>query len=168
MPSTYYNDRQKNVIFPSSQDLKRWEGLARKARMKFNRWVFSMVELQITMENQDLEEINTQKISLQSENLKLRRDKERIEAMAEDLKTENFKLRNKLFAMEQPVGIGEFDKDLLNLLRQKRTWSNRALLEELGVDSANIEAIQILTKQLQTLQDLQLVKESAQGWRWIG
>ena len=88
--------------------------------------------------------------------------------MAEDLKTENFKLRNKLFAMEKPEGIGQFDKELLDLLRQKRTWPNRALLDELGVDSSNIEAIQIITRQLQTLQDLSLVKESAQGWRWIG
>ena len=168
MPSTYYADRQKNVIFPSSQDLKRWEDLARKARMKFNRWVFSMVELQLARETEDLEEIHIQKRSLQAENLKLRREKERIEAKAEDLKTENFKLRNKLFAMEKPEGIGQFDKELLDLLRQKRTWPNRALLDELGVDSSNIEAIQIITRQLQTLQDLSLVKESAQGWRWIG
>jgi hypothetical protein len=168
MPSAAYSNRQKSLIFPSSQELERWEALAKKARMKFNRWVFSMVELQLIVESQDLEEICTQKTSLQSENLKLKRDKERIEARLEDLETEVFKLRNKLFAMEKPEGIGEFDKELLDLLRQGLTWSNKTLLDALDVDSSNVEAIQILTRQLQTLQDLKLVKESANGWRWIG
>jgi hypothetical protein len=40
-------------------------------------------------------------------------------------------------------------------------------LKELGVDPGETEAVKLVNNQLESLQRFGLVKETAQGWRWI-
>jgi len=156
------------MYFPSQKDRERWRKLATKSKMPFHRWIYEMVETRLAEESEPAQEISSQRASLQDENRHLRKDLQKSEARLSDLETEIFKIRHQLFMMKTPKGKGKFDAMLLAALRSGGTWQGRVLLEELGVDSNDIDAIEIVTSQLQYLQDLGLVKESAQGWKWIG
>lgn len=167
MPRPAAKDRQFMMYFPSQADRERWRKLAKKAKMSFTDWIYSMVEARLVEESEDALAAADQKISLQAENRQLRRELQNSEARISDLETEIFKLRNQLFSSPMPTKLGDIDKKLMAALRSGGTWANREILQELGVDANDIEAIEIVTKQLQSLQDLKLVKESARGWRWI-
>lgn len=167
MPRSEYTDRQLNLIFASNADRERWRAVAERAQMPLTKWILATVETCLAGESEDAEEVATQRTSLQAENRKLRRDLEKSDARLKDLETELFKVRNQLFSIEQVKGHGSFDEKLLAVLRSGGNWSNRNLLAELGVESNDAEAIEIVTRQLQVLQDLGVVKESARGWKWV-
>jgi hypothetical protein len=78
--------------------------------------------------------------------------------------TEWFKLRTQV--LQQEAGRIELDSKLLEVLNDGCVWSNRDLLEALDVDSRDVEAISAMTKLLQRLQDVGLVKEGKRGWKW--
>lgn len=168
MPRPDANDRQFMMYFPSQVDRERWRKIAKKAKMSFTDWIYSMVEARLVEESEDAQAATDQKISLQAEARQLRRELQKSEARISDLETEVFKLRNQLFASPMPTKLGDIDAKLMAALRSGGTWANREILQELGVDANDIEAIEIVTKQLQILQDHGLVRESARGWKWIG
>jgi len=165
MPRQDAKSRQFMMYFPSEADRERWRKTAKKAKMPFTAWIYSMVEARLA---EDDEAGKDRAVFSYAENRKLHRELEKSEARISELETEVFKLRNQLFAAPQPTGLGQIDEKLLNVLRSGGTWSNREILAEMGVEPHDIEAIEIITRQLQVLQDLRLVKESARGWRWIG
>lgn len=166
MPRADAKDRQFMMYFPSNADRERWRKIAKKSKMPLTAWIYAMVEAR--MAEEAATEEAAQKASLQSENRRLRHELQKAEAMISDQQTEIFKLRNQLFALPHYPTAGEFDAALIDLLRSGGTWPNRDILQELGVEPNDADAIDILTHQLRMLQDLRLVKESPRGWRWIG
>ncbi|MCX8207519.1 MAG: hypothetical protein N3G75_06770 [Methanothrix sp.] len=157
--------RQFILYFPSSRDRERWRRLARKARMPLSRWIYHTVEEHLAEDTRE----RTQKSDLFAENRRLQRELEKSNARIRELETEVFKLRNRVFVTpDGPRGIGSFDPALLDLLRSGETWTSRALLDALGVDQSDADAIEIVTRQLYLLLDLGLVQETSRGWRRIG
>lgn len=157
--------RQFILYFPTSRDRERWRRLARKARMPLSRWIYETVEEHLAEDDIDR---TAQKSNLLVENRKLQRELEKSDARIKELETEIFKLKNQYFSqLGRPV-VGSFDPSLLDLLRSGETWSSRALLDALGVDQSDVDAIEIITNQLYLLLDLGLVKETTRGWRWVG
>jgi small-conductance mechanosensitive channel len=163
MPRPDAKDRQFMMYFPSTADRERWRKNATKSKMPLTGWIYSMVEAKLTEESE--ESRTAQAVSTLAENRHLRRELQKSEARINDLETELFKLKDQRFAADQ--GRASIDESLVAVLRKGGTWSNTEILGELGVDPHDIEAISLLTRQLQLLQDVKLVKESAWGWRWI-
>lgn len=158
--------RQFILYFPTSRDRERWRRLARKARMPLSRWIYEIVEEHLAEGN---DEGAAQKSDLFVENRRLQRELEKSNARIKELETEIFKLKNQYFSQRSGSrGIGSFDPALLDLLKSGETWSSRALLDALGVDRSDVDAIEIVTNQLYTLLDLGLVQETTRGWRWVG
>lgn len=157
-------DRQYMIYFPSRKDKERWRRLAREAKMPLSRWIYWMVEARIDEVSDGASSPDLVKI--QSENRRLRRELEKSESRIRELETELFKYRNQYFATTR--GIGEFDPRLLEALRSGGTWGNREILDELGINPSDADAIQIVSKQLELLHDLGLVKNTNMGWRWVG
>lgn len=158
--------RQFIIYFPTSRDRERWRRLARKARLPLSRWIYEIVEEHLA---EGSDEGAAQKSDLFVENRRLQRELEKSNARIKELETELFKLRNLYFSQpDGPRGVGSFDPALLDLLRSGETWSSRALLEALGIDQSDVDAIEIVTNQLYLLLDLGLIKETTRGWRWTG
>jgi len=160
--------RQFMMYFPSEADRERWRKIAKKTNMSLTSWIYNMVEVQLTEDSEEARADADRVISSHAENRQLRRELQKSDARIADLETEVFKLRNQLFAQPNPTGLGHIDEKLLAVLRSGGTWPNQEILQELGVDAQDIGAIEIVTRQLQILQDLKLVKDSTRGWRWIG
>jgi hypothetical protein len=74
-------------------------------------------------------------------------------------RSESFKLR------ARPSLEGE-KLNVAPILRQGGHWSQRQLMEALQIDPVDIEALQIVRRQLEVLQDAGFVEETGSGWRW--
>jgi hypothetical protein len=168
MPDEKYKGRRTEVYFPSQKFLEKWKGQSKSAKMTLSSWIFQTVETSLDTSTTSIQEITRAKSSLQDENRQLRRDLENTMKLMEVYKTEVFTLRNEVFLKTDLNGRGKFDDRLLRTLRSGGVWRARDILRELDVDAKDIDAIQIVTKQLQTLQDIGIVQESAVGWKWVG
>ena len=166
MPHKDYTDRQLSLIFPSHADRERWRDIAIAQKMTLTKWIYEMVEGRLAEESEPAQEIASQRTSLKAENRKLKRDLEKEDARLRELETEIFKLQHA--NLLNNIGLRDYSIKVIEVLRSGGLWPNRELLVELGVNPDDAYAIQIVTNQLQALQDFGLVKESARGWRWIG
>jgi len=167
MPDPKYKDRRTEVYFPSEKFLEKWKGLSDAADMTLSSWIFETVERTLDDTAQPPEEMAQEKTTLQEENRRLRKDNENLSKLMEAYKTEAFTLRNEFFLQKDPRGRTKFDDNLIRTLQSGGVWKAQTLLKELDVDAKDVDTIQIVTKQLQILQDIGAVKESATGWKWI-
>lgn len=168
MPIKKYNNRRWEIYFPSEKFLEKWKERARAAKMPLSKWIFETVESRLAEDVIDAGEIAKDQESLRDQIRALRKELESSRAELERQKTEMFKLKHESLLQPVPNGFIQLSERLVDALKGGGTWSSRELLKELEVSSNDIEAIQITTRQLQTLQDFGLVREAAKGWRWIG
>ncbi len=135
--------------------------------MPLSSWIFATVEATLDGALETSEDIAGQKMSLQEENRRLRRDVEKGEAKLRELETQVFKLQHASF-LNDTESQKVYSEKLIKFLRSGGTWSGHELLAELDINCDDAVAIQIITNQLQSLQDFGLVSENARGWKWIG
>jgi len=98
---------------------------------------------------------------LRSENRLLRR-------LVENLDKELKRYRAKPFLDEPYVGVRQFDRDLIELLRDGDTLSDEKILSSLNIDPADTDLVKAVSKQLETLEAYGLVEFTSKGWRWKG
>lgn len=168
MPKPEYNSRQMNLMLPSFEERERWKALSKKARMSFSEWICCIVEKHLLDELEGPREPNLvrDQATLKDEIRKLHKELSEEKLKSERLETENFKLRHETFL--RPInGPAQLPDRLVETLRSEGTWSNQALMQELGVTADDIKALNILVGQLHLLQDFGLVRESVKGWTWI-
>jgi hypothetical protein len=164
MPPKGY--RCKTVYLESDAQLRRWEEAAFASQMNFNRWIRAIVEDYLSRsEDEDHDRGDEIIRSKQDETIRLRKELDRLRLELQSKETELFRLKAKPLA--QDVGYMELDGRLLEILQDRCSWSNKDLLEALGVDSRDVDAISAIASLLHKLQDLGLVKEGPRGWRWI-
>jgi len=168
MPDKKYNGRRAEIYFPAKSFLEKWEAKADAASMTLSSWIFATVEQTLDDSAPPLDDVVQERTNLQEENRKLRKENENLSKLMEAYKTEAFTMRNEIFLQKDLAGSGEFDSQLVRVIRSGGVWRAPALLKELDIDAKDVDAIQIVTKQLQTLQDIGVVKESATGWKWVG
>lgn len=102
---------------------------------------------------------------LQEENRKLREDLRLRSLALEKAETDLFRLRGAEWAEER--GRKHLNEDLTDLLKTGSTWTASQILESLGVSPRDIDAMKIISKQLQILQAAGVITETARGWRWM-
>ncbi len=56
---------------------------------------------------------------------------------------------------------------MVSMLQEGKTLSSYKILQELGVDLNDSDAVRLISNQLEELRRFGLVKETAAGWRWI-
>ena len=88
--------------------------------------------------------------------------------LLEKLDADVYKARYASFhEVEMAEGTRRYDQELINILKRGKALEGYAILKELGVDPGETEAVKLVNNQLESLQRFGLVKETAQGWRWI-
>jgi hypothetical protein len=167
MPPKRYQGRYTEVYFPSQEFLEKWKAQAKASLMPLSSWVFATVEAVLDGAVDPLQEIANQEVSLKEENRRLRRELEKGEAKLRELETQVFKLQHASF-LSDTDSQKIYSEKIIKTLRSGGTWSGHELLEELNINRDDAIAIQIVTTQLQSLQDFGLVSENARGWKWTG
>lgn len=168
MPRPEYKDRQFNLIFPTESDLDQWQEEAKKNGISLCKYIFEMAEKGRREDTSPRLDLIRETDQSREELTKLRRDLKDKSAAIEKLETELYHLRHQSFLQPTPNGLEHYGEDLIKLLKEGRTWRGSELLKELGVDPMNTQALAIISRQLQNLQDLEMVQEGPKGWKWIG
>jgi hypothetical protein len=167
MPPKQYADRFVTLYFPSIEYRNEWAEKALAAKMPLSAWVFSMVEEKLAEANRLRPDLHREIEANQEELAALRRAVRDKDAVLEKYETELYNLRHKSFQSYPAPGEGRWDNELIRLLQTGRVWPGQALLDAMGMDPKNSEAMTILSRQLQALQDMGLVVEDPAGWRWL-
>jgi hypothetical protein len=166
---TRYAGRSATIYFHRPEELKDWAEEAKALGCSLSNYVREMVQkgrdaLTISPRADLSGELET----LRRENMNLEKGNREKELLMSHYETELFKLRNQVFQEVDQDGTGEYDSRLVAILRQGKTVDGRRLLEAMSINPADGEAVKLLKNQLEELRRFGLVKETANGWRWVG
>ena len=166
MPRPSHYKRQFLIYLPTEKDLENWKGLAKAAGISLNKYIFEMVE-RGRQEAQPRTDLIKEISELREENQKQGEELKLKSLVLEKYETELFKFRHESFLQPEFQGTQQFNEALVNLLKKGRTYSGHEILRALNIDPKDSEAVSIVHRQLQILQDFKLVVEGTTGWRWI-
>jgi len=166
------------VYLPSIEQKERWQKLAAQSGASLSKWVIETVEEAIrpTEEHEwrprkDLEE----EIEVSKEEVASLRNKLRVQKIIrEKLERELRRYRAKPFLVPEFEGVRHYDKELIELLRSSRSLDGKPkamtdieILQYLGIDPTEEEAVKAVSAQLGNLEAYEIVKSTPKGWRWI-
>ena len=166
MPRPSHYNRQFLIYLPTEKDLDNWKELAKAAGISLNKYIYEMVE-RGRQEAQPRTDLIKEISELREENQKQREEIKLKSLVLEKYETELFKFRHESFLQPEFQGTQQFSEALVNLLKKGRAYSGQDILKSLNVDPKDSEAVRIVHRQLQILQDFKLIMESANGWRWV-
>jgi hypothetical protein len=164
MADPKYRGRRQEVILPSPKILEKWKSEAAVKGLSVSSWILETVEgrdIDTASRSADAQEIKALRDQVRT--LKKERDATLLELEKE--RTALFKLKHA--TLLQPSGQDQIERNIIDALRRGGVWNERDLLKELNVDSHDIDAIKLITKQLEILQICDLVEETVKGWKWI-
>lgn len=166
------------VYLPTIEQKQKWEKLAKKHKTSLSKWAVKTVE-------DSLEEVDgevTSREDLARENESLRNEVAhlhevlRVEtSLRENLEIEIRRYRAEPFLNPDYEGVRRFDKELIDILRKAkgtdkpfRFVTSDEILQRLGVESMEEEAVRSVSTQLTILEAYGLVESGTKGWRWRG
>lgn len=168
MPPLKYADRTLTIYFPSKQEFEEVADAATKAKIPFSHFAREMILRGMERQTAPQPDLLRETSQDREELSRLRRALKDSAAARQKLETEIFTLRSSLFLQPIPEGQGKLSSELVELLQDGYVWRANDIMQELGIDPKNIDALKVLAGQLHALQDLKLVEEGPKGWRWIG
>jgi hypothetical protein len=161
--------RYVDVYLPSEAAKQEWEDEAKKAGLPLSKFVFGAVEaFRAVKDETPRYEMVRELAEAKEESQKLRGELKMKTMLLEKLEADIYKARYANFQeIEMVEGTRRHDQELINILRRGKALEGYAILKELGIDPSETEAVKLVNNQLESLQRFGLVKETAQGWRWI-
>ena len=161
--------RYIDVYLPSKAAKHEWEEEAKKAGLPMSKFVFVAVEAFRALKDETPRyEMVKELAEAKEEAQKLRAELKMKTMLLEKLDADVYKARYASFhEVEMAEGTRRHDQELIKILQRGKALEGYALLKELGVDPGETEAVKLVNNQLESLQRFGLVKETAQGWRWI-
>jgi hypothetical protein len=161
--------RYVDVYLPSEAAKQEWEEEATKAGLTLSKFVFGAVEaFRATKDETPRCEMVKELAEAKEEAQKLRRELKTKTLLLEKLEADVYKAR---YASFQEVEMGEgtrrHDQELIRILQRGKVLEGYSILKELGVDPLDTDAVKLINNQLESLERFGLVKETAQGWKWI-
>lgn len=163
-------ERYCNIYFPSKDDKKRWEKVAKKYGVPMSRFVYETVEASLAGETSTPRYEMVKELAQLREENRMQREELKLKTLVlEKYETELFKLKHEAFSeLKDFQGMRRYSKDLVALLRPGRIVGGNEILRGLSVDPKDSESVKLVSNQLENLKDFGLVKETSSGWKWIG
>ena len=158
------------LYLPSVADKARWESLAKETGVPLSKFVIEVVEGALAEETdfKPRGELVKEIGKLRSENKELRDDLNQKKIVLEKYENELKRYRNQAFLENKFEGTRKYSKDLLAILKRGITVDSYKLLEELGIDPSDTEAVKAISNQLEDLERYGLVTSTQRGWRYQG
>lgn len=168
MPRSRYAGRIATLYFHSNEELSEWSEAAKAYGCSLSNYILEMVgKARDLNSSAPMPDIAKDVEEMRRELRTLRKDGREKELLLEHYETELFKLRSQVFSEPDGDGQGEYDPRLITLLRQGKTLDSYRLLQDLGIDHNDSEAVRLISNQLEELRRFGLLKETANGWRWL-
>ncbi len=86
-----------------------------------------------------------------------------MEKLEEDLRL----YRAQMFTEESFTGIRQYDRKLIEIVREPSSHSSEEILSRLGVKPREQKAVKAISVQLENLERYGLVKSLSKGWVWV-
>jgi transposase-like protein len=169
MTLSKYTGRRIEIVLPSAGEYHRWKKYATARGVTLSKWIRETMITALEGEgSRPRTDLANELARLREENKLLRDQLRLLTATLERAETELFRAKHNIFLETDPVSDLPLSEALVDLLRGGGFWNPEALLESLHINPRDIEALKILTEQLNHLVDFGLVEETAMGWRWKG
>ena len=161
--------RYISVYLDSEAAKHEWEEEAKKAGIPLSKFVFEAVEaFRAAKDETPRHEMVKELAEAKEEVQKLRSELKMKTMLLEKLDADVYKARYASFQDVQMVeGTRRHDQELIKILKRGKAFDGYSILKELGIDPGETEAVKLVNNQLESLQRFGLVKETAQGWKWI-
>ena len=161
--------RYVDVYLPSEAAKQQWDAEAKKAGLPLSKFVFEAVEAFLAAKDETPRyEMVKELAEAKEEAQKLRAELKMKTMLLEKLEADVYKARYANFQeIEMGEGTRRHDQELIKILQRGKALEGYAILKELGVDPSETEAVKLVNNQLESLQRFGLVKETANGWKWI-
>ena len=156
------------VYLPSLETAQRWKETANEEGASISKFVIEHVENSLRQENEHIPRVelleNVKR--LDEENKDLRKQNRMLDKVVDNLESELRTFRLQPFLESNYEGVRSFEKDLVDLLRNRSSIRNDGILNALNVDPGDSDAIKAITKQLEHLEAYGLIKAIPGGWEW--
>jgi hypothetical protein len=162
-------DRYVDVYLPSKNVKLQWEEDAKKAGLPLSKFIFEAVE---SFRNAKSEkprfDLIKELAEVKEEAQKLRRELKLKNMLLEKLEGDVYKARYDSFKeVELSEGSRRHDEELIKILKNGKAIEGYAILEKLSIDPKDTEAVKLVNNQLESLRRFGLIREDANGWRWV-
>ena len=159
------------VYLPTQKMVEDWKNKADKTGSSISKFVIDRVEDSIQKEKGEENYSNRleliKKLSNAEEELKqLRKDNRLLKKLVDNLDTELKRHRIKPFLEPNFKGTRRFDQELINLLKEGRSYSGDEILNHLNINSSNTDLVKAVNSQLTILETYGLVEYVGRGWKW--
>lgn len=164
-------ERAIYVYLPSLGMVKEWKELAKKAGVSISKFVIEHVENSLRQEEENhftpRSELIEKIRELREENKELKKRNKMLDTVIDRLEDELRTYRVKPFLEEEFSGIRKYEKDLINLFKERKEVRKDELLELLEVNPMNGEVVKGINKQIENLEKYGLIKDTGRGWKWM-
>jgi len=161
MPPEQYRGRSIQIYFDTDRECKEILNAAEKARISMAAFCREMIRKGMAEPPASPALLEAQEALFAA-----RKELDRRAGEIRRLESEIFSLRGSMLAQEEAAA--NVDSGLVALLQDGQFHRSTDIMRSLKIDSNNMDAIRSLAAQLHALQDLQLVSEDPQGWKWVG
>jgi hypothetical protein len=158
------------VYLPTHEVVKRWKDLAKAAGTSISKFVAEHVENSLMQEEESdykarsslIDEIMKLTETLGEKEKRIRHLDLLVEKLEEDLRL----YRAQRFTEESFLGVKQYDRKLIEIVREPGSQSSEKILSRLGVKPREQEAVKAISVQLENLERYGLVRSTSKGWIW--
>jgi hypothetical protein len=159
------------VYLPSQKMAEDWKNRADKAGTSISKFVIDKVEDSINKEASDDGYLNRldliKKLGDAEEELKqLRKDNRLQKKLVDNLDNELKRYRAKPFLEEGFRGTRQFDKELIDLLKEGGSYTPDDILAHLNINPRDTDLVKAVNRQLEALERYGLLQYVGRGWKW--
>ena len=158
------------LYLPSKADKDRWQDLANKAKTPLSTFCIEIIESTLA-ENEEFKsrrelvrEVEDLKKEIRTLNDDLRQKSIVLERYEADLK----RYRSQAFLGEDYRGMRQYNKEIVDLLKERGQIDSYKLLDKLGIDPRDSDLVKAVSTQLEELEAYGFIKSDGRSWKWIG
>jgi len=164
-------ERTVYVYLPSLEMLKDWKKRSQAAKTSLSKFLIDRVEDSIRKDEGEegyLGRIELVKhLKNAEEELKeLTKENRMLKKLVDNQETELKRYRSQPFLEGDFEGTRRYDKELIELLKNGRSYSADEILTRLNIERSDVDLVKAINAQLENLEAYGLIDYSGRGWRW--
>jgi hypothetical protein len=160
-------DRTVSFYFPTKELLDDWKKAADTYGSSLNNYIFEMAERGRSEEDSSRPDLVRENSDLKVANRKLEEELKLLKINIDNMQAENYKLRFAGFEKIDSEASKEYDAVLVSMLKKGKVLDSVEILDNLGIDPHDGQAVKLVSNQLEELRRFGLVRETHNGWRWV-
>lgn len=164
------------VYAPTIEQRKKWEDIAKGKGIPLSKWVVQTIEDSLFELDDDVKsrkDVEEENKNVRKEISELQGKLRQVNIIRDNMEKEIRKYRAEPFISTAFKGVRQFDKELINLLKdaksregKRRYVDNDEIMSRLGVEFSETDYVKAISNQLSRLEGYGLVESSPKGWKW--